>query len=320
MTGCGFEAIHGHRDALERLGRMLAENRLPHGLLFSGPVGVGKATTAQALVAALFCRERSAAADSGPRSCGHCPPCRKLAAGNHTDLILLEPPAEKTQIPVERVREVIAELNLTPLEAPRKVLLVDDAIQMNASSANALLKTLEEPPGAVLLILITRRPGLLLPTIRSRCQELRFRPLAPADLVAAAEPHAGGVDRDTLVQAADLAEGSVARLLELCTGPFKELRSKFRLDMDYLPRQRLGGLIDAAEFWGKKDHYPWARLFLRAWFREALRAGLLSTPPAAPGATRSLLELARHTEKTLEAAQVSNYNPQLVLEALFIRL
>jgi DNA polymerase-3 subunit delta' len=159
-----FDQILGHERQKDILGRALANGRLAHAYLFTGPDGIGKQLMAVALARAIVCHEQ--------RGCGDCPACRKIDHHNHPDLHFLEP--QGASIKIEQVRTIQRELNLKPLEAPRTICLIDQAELMTTGAANALLKTLEEPRGDTLLVLLTSQPNRLLATIRSRCQPLPF--------------------------------------------------------------------------------------------------------------------------------------------------
>jgi DNA polymerase-3 subunit delta' len=143
---------------------------LPHALLFSGDVGVGKATLAEALIHGLLCQSP---AEKGT-ACGQCQSCGLLAAGTHPDLLWLEPEEPGKAIPVDRIRAVGNFLALKGQYGGRQIVFINPAEAMNRHAANSLLKTLEEPTEDALLILISNQPSLLLPTIRSRCQQLVF--------------------------------------------------------------------------------------------------------------------------------------------------
>ncbi|MBZ5638648.1 MAG: DNA polymerase III subunit delta' [Acidobacteriia bacterium] len=219
-----FREILGQRAAIDLLRRVFASGRLPHALLFQGPAGVGKALAARALAAALQCRE------GGPDACGTCPPCVKLAQGNHPDFLWFtrlpkkeaasrgEEPGEagaddtedlrsdlKRDITIEQIRDLADHASYAPREGRRRVFAIDPADRMNLSAQNALLKTLEEPPGSSLLVLVTSRPQVLLPTVRSRCFVVRFAAM-PTDALAAALESRGVPHAEALARAA-LSEG-----------------------------------------------------------------------------------------------------------------
>lgn len=159
-----FDQILGHERQKEVLSRALANGRIAHAYLFHGPDGIGKRLVAMALARAIVCDEQ--------RGCGHCLPCRKIDHQNHPDLHILEP--DGNSIKIEQIRAIQRDLNLKPLESPRKICLIKQADLMTTGAANALLKTLEEPRGDTLLVLLTAQPNRLLETIRSRCQPLPF--------------------------------------------------------------------------------------------------------------------------------------------------
>lgn len=152
--------------AWAHLQAMLAADRLPHALLIAGPGGTGEHVFAERVAQALLCAEPARA------PCGACPACRQYGAGTHPDAIRLEPPEAGKAIPVDAVRALSGRLALTG--AGRKVALIDPADAMNANAANSLLKTLEEPPGDCVLLLVSLRPGRLPATVRSRCQRITF--------------------------------------------------------------------------------------------------------------------------------------------------
>ncbi|MBK6849699.1 MAG: DNA polymerase III subunit delta' [Proteobacteria bacterium] len=202
--------IVGQQRPIEALRRALATDRLPHALLFSGPRGVGKATTAQALALRLNC-ERPADLDG----CGRCGSCTKIAGGQHPDVVVIAP--DGAFIKVEQVRQLQEQLPYAPHEARWRLILVDGAEALHGSAANALLKSVEEPRPRNLFVLVTAAAHRVAPTLLSRCQRLRFTPLAAPALVTALRAHERGAAHgdDALQRVAVLAEGSVGHALEL---------------------------------------------------------------------------------------------------------
>ena len=184
-----WHGIHGHDEVVEQFRRALGRGRMASSFLFVGPEGVGKRKFALKLAQALLCQTRPEAALD---PCGECPACAQVAAGTHPDLALVARPPEKSFIPLElligdkehRGREGLChDIAMKPFMGGRKIALIDDGDYLNPEGANCLLKTLEEPPPRSVLILIGTSPTKQLPTIRSRCQLIRFRPL-PDDTVA----------------------------------------------------------------------------------------------------------------------------------------
>lgn len=156
-----------HSELWARLHALRASGRLPHALLFAGPVGIGKRAFAQRLGRMLVC---TAGIERAP--CGECAACRQYEAGTHPDCTTLSPPEPGKSISVEAVRDVTGRLGLSGQGT--KVALVDTAEAMTTSAANSLLKTLEEPPGDAMLLLVSDRSGRLPATVRSRCQRFAF--------------------------------------------------------------------------------------------------------------------------------------------------
>jgi len=186
--------IRHQERAVSILRRALRSGRMPHAYLFSGPTGVGKETAARALAARLLCADEKLPPDAD--ACGRCPSCHLVATGNHPDFHLIHrglhrlhpDPAIRARrglfLGVDLVRHFVIEpAGTRPTQGNRRVFLFREAERMNEEAQNALLKTLEEPPGAACLILVTSSAERLLPTIRSRCQHVPFGHL-PLDYVA----------------------------------------------------------------------------------------------------------------------------------------
>ncbi len=167
--------IVGHEWAVRQLQMAVEHDEVPHALLISGPDNVGKMTLARLVAGALLCKGQ---ADERP--CGACLVCRKLASGNHPDFMLVEPEEEGGALKIDQIRTVERFLSLTPNEGPCKIALIGAFESATTGAANALLKTLEEPPAYAHLILLAQDADMLLPTIVSRSQQIVLRPLAPA--------------------------------------------------------------------------------------------------------------------------------------------
>lgn len=202
----GFDAIIDQDRPIRILRAYLQHGTTPHALLFTGPEGVGKRSTALAFAMALNC---GAAAD---RPCGECRACRRIAGRRHPDIHHLAPAG--AMIRIDAVRELCRQLVLRPYEAAVRVGIIAQAEALNPAAANALLKMLEEPPPRTVLILTAGDARRLLPTIVSRCQQIRFAPIARRHLAAILE-RAYGFAGGEAQAAARLAEGSVTRALDL---------------------------------------------------------------------------------------------------------
>ncbi|HYD47557.1 MAG TPA: DNA polymerase III subunit delta', partial [Terriglobales bacterium] len=203
-----FAEIDGHDAVRQLLQNASRQDRLAHALLFAGADGIGKRSFTQAFIAWLTCTER------GDDACGQCAACRQLAAGSHPDVKWIGLSEKKKEIGVDRAREIKRFAQLRPAAAPQKAIVVDPAQCLNVAAQNALLKTLEDPPLRSILILIANNADALLPTVRSRCQRLNFRPL-PQDLVARILVEKEGLAAGKAGELAAVAEGSPGRALAL---------------------------------------------------------------------------------------------------------
>ena len=170
--------IIGQEKAINILLGTLSQNRIPSSYLFAGESGIGKKFTAVNFAKTLNCQKSQLSAISHQPSdcCDECPSCKKIDSQTHPDFMMVTP--EKSEIRVEEVRAIEEALSFAPYEGKRKVVIVDEAEAMNASAANAFLKTLEEPPPQSIIILIASSPERLPETIRSRCSRVNFLPLS----------------------------------------------------------------------------------------------------------------------------------------------
>jgi DNA polymerase-3 subunit delta' len=211
-------------DYMESLYARITSGHIAHALLFLGPAGSGKQALAGRVAAALLC-------ESGGVPCGQCRGCRLYNSGNHPELIRIEP--ENGLIKIARIRQMQQQIYIKPVQARRWVVLLDQADRMNHQAQNALLKTLEEPPQAT-LILTAASLARLLPTIRSRCQIYRVPPLSPAR-TAALLAQRTGIDAERALLYARMGN-SAGAALELAQWPeYAEMRG-----------QVLGLCVDAA--------------------------------------------------------------------------
>ena len=175
-----WEAIVGHAWAVEMLASGLANGRLGHAYLITGPEQVGKTTLARTFAQALNCE-----APEAERPCGQCRPCKLIATDRHPDVKFVSPEVSgrgKLTLKIEAIRQLQQDLTLSAYEARYKVAILERFDAATLGAANAFLKTLEEPPGKVILLLTATDADMLLPTISSRCRTLNLRPLSP-DLI-----------------------------------------------------------------------------------------------------------------------------------------
>jgi DNA polymerase III subunit delta' len=314
-----FSEIVGQDRAIAVLRRSITMERVAHAYLFTGIEGCGKRKTALAFIQAVFCGKDEA--------CGVCPSCRKLAHGQHPDLHILEP--DGAFIKIDQVRELQKELSYRPFEAPKKACIIDGAEKLNQSSGNALLKTLEEPPGDALMILITPERSAVLQTILSRCQTLQFQPLS-AELIEerlVRDQFSGEAAR----VAATLSGGSLKRGMEIATDGVLNGRGSFLERVIALNLRDVNTLFSTAEeLAADKEGLPGLLELLLSFLRDALI--YRSTPDALANADLEQL-VAREAERCSEARLmelieqlvtmrrmlVRNVNARMALEVFFMR-
>ena len=168
-----FAGFLGNSDLKQRLSASFRSGHSSHCYLLCGPAGSGKRTLARILAAALQCTSEHV-------PCGHCHPCRKVFSGTHPDVITVDDPDKKT-VYVDLIRQLQADAYVRPNEGRHKVYLIPRAQDMNENAQNALLKLIEEPPSYAVFLLLTDNAEKLLPTVRSRCAELRLEPVPKAE-------------------------------------------------------------------------------------------------------------------------------------------
>jgi DNA polymerase-3 subunit delta' len=237
-----WDSIRGQSQAIAFLRQSAAAGRLAHALLFAGPPGVGKALTARLLATALLC-ERSSVSELD--ACGQCRGCHLMEAGNHPDFLTVACPEGKSELPIEllvgsldnRGREGLChDLSLRPMLARRRVAVIDDADRMSNEGANAILKTLEEPPSYALIVLIAADLGKILPTIRSRCQTVRFSPLPVADVAELVTANGWTENAEEARVAAEMSGGSLSVAQQVLNPQLQAVRRSL---FDQLGKSRL---------------------------------------------------------------------------------
>jgi DNA polymerase III subunit delta' len=230
-----FSKLIGNAPVRHALRRLIEKDRVPNSLLMSGLEGVGKRQFALELIRTIICSER---AEDG--SCGVCSTCKRISsfempAADDKDaykrIVFSDHPDVGSVIPynrsilVDSIRHLEAEANFRPYEASARFFIIDDAEKMNDAASNALLKTLEEPPPTTHIILITSQPDALLPTIRSRCQTIRFGSVPEEEIERfLLEERAFG--RDEALVSARMSRGSVGRAVSMDLKRFADLRSR----------------------------------------------------------------------------------------------
>lgn len=251
-----FERLKGNYEVKGILKLLLAAGRVPNALLFAGADGVGKRQFAIELAKSLVCRE------SDVEGCDACSACMRAAAfvlpkpddkDAHKNVIFSEHPDVGAVIPynrnilVDAVRDLEKEANFLPYEAKARFFIIDDADKMNDAASNALLKTLEEPPPTSHIFLISSRPDSLLPTIRSRCQMLRFSPV-PSHEIEEFVKEKQALSKAAAALVSRLSQGSIGTALSTDTTRAQAQRDEMLTVLRSALREKsLEGLLRASE-------------------------------------------------------------------------
>jgi DNA polymerase-3 subunit delta' len=294
------------KTAQERLRRTHASGRMPHGLLIQAAPGLGSEWLARWAAALVMC------ADPAKAPCGACRACVQLAAATHPDFTWIVREEDARQLSVDQIRELCGAMALKSYGGGYKVAVIAEADAMNVNAANALLKTLEEPPPFTLLVLCSSRPSRLPATIVSRCQQVRVPKPAPA---AALEWLNARQPRKDWPDILEHAAGAPLKALELADGGFTQLNTDMTGALASLRERRLD-IVETAERWARNDFA--ARLdWLETWLSRTVRAALAgdSDLPSAPRTPKirplyGLLDRVR----ILKLEQATSLNMQLAAE------
>ena len=323
-----FNTVIGHEQPKRFLQAALQSGRLAHALLFHGEDRIGKRLVAKVLAQAVNCEASPAL--SPPDACGICRSCHQIESGSHPDVTMIEATSGRGE--TDQTREIESRFIYRPLVGSRKIVILDNADLLRHEAANALLKTIEEPPPDSLIILVSARPELLLPTIRSRCQELRFAPLAI------------GLVKDILIQQRRLSDtdarflamvsgGRIGLALEADVDALRAERADFLALVSPQSLESVGTLFGVAESMAKSEESEAALGWLAGWFRDLAIIKVGSDPDrllntdclddlhrfATQLTLEKILELAGFVE-TMEKGLERNLNKQLMLEGLLLRL
>ncbi len=315
--------VVGHPTALQRLARQRAEGRVAHAYLFTGPPQVGRRTLAWTWGMALLCQEPNP-------PCGACRSCRRMQAGHHPDAFLIAP--EGSSLRIDQVREAQRLLAHTPVEGPYRILVFDEAQAMTTEAANALLKTLEEPPSYAVLMLIAPSPESLLPTVVSRCQIIPLDPL-PVPVVCQALQERWGLGPDLADRLARLSGGRIGWAVQAAHDPeiLSAYAERIQRIHELLTQGRVERFAFAESLAGEGEGVRSAFLeTAMAWWRDVL---ILASGADLPLTHREdypfLQEVARQVglmgaRTALEATRRAwlalqrNANARLALEAMFL--
>ncbi len=325
-----WDEIVGHQTQRDLLRGTIARQRLAHTYLFVGMEGIGKQTFARKVAQCLMC-ERCTTAEFD--ACGLCSGCKQVLAGTHPDLFVVGCPEGKREIPIDTFlgpadkrgkSGLCYDLSHTPMAGGRKIALICDAERLNEESANALLKTLEEPPPHSLIILIATHIDSILPTIRSRCQILRFNPLAAADVAELLLKTGLTTDPAAAQVAAASSEGSLKQAAMLLNGELRAQRNKL-FDLLAAPAFNslavTGFVMDGVEAAGteaplQREQANWYFRFCVEFFKTAVTELITQQPGNIPQVTQYRLRFGHPTADQLTG--LSNVVERIIAAAVHL--
>jgi DNA polymerase-3 subunit delta' len=321
----------GHEHAWDRLLSVFERGQVHHAYVLAGPESIGKTTLALDFARLLVCESSLPAAE---KPCGVCAACRRVTHGNHPDVLLVEAEEGKRLLGVDAVRETVVRMaNLAPSAGGWRVFVIPEVERMTANTVNALLKTLEEPPPGVVIVLTSAEPETLLPTLLSRCQVLALQPLPTEDIARALRErwHASAEEAAAL---AELAQGKLGWAVRALERPelrnarvqvLERLAGLARTPRDERLRQAAGLAPDA------ETARTTLRLWLH-WWRDVTLAACGSPHLASAGSARAEAERQgralgqQRAEAFLrklldaQAALDANANPRLTYDVLLLDL
>lgn len=316
-------ALHhvlGQEHALRLLRNAFAHSRLAHAYLFAGPPGVGKHLTARQFAKAVYCEVEATDA------CDTCTACRKVDADNHPDVLEIEP--DGASIRIEQIRTLQQRLSFRPYEHDRIVIILDGCELLTPPATNALLKTLEEPPGHALLLLLTGNKTALPLTITSRCQLVPFRALTPAHLRTILERE--GLEREDATISIMMARGGLTTSEQIAAA--LEARGQAHALLTEVAQNNATEVfLQARKLAGKRDQCEALLDWLILLCRDLVMLNVAPSRPLYNDDLRSDLEPLARTlavSPLLEAFALAeqlrqylgmNLNPQLVFERFLMR-
>lgn len=333
-----WDQLKGHLEQRELFRRSIQHGRLSHAYMLVGPAGIGKLQFARLLAMSVFCRNHEL---QELNACGDCRACRGFLANSWPDYSEIGLPDGKNIIPISAIvgdddkrgrSGLCYDLSMSPQASDRRVAVINDAGQMSTEGANALLKTLEEPPADSLILLICDNADTLLPTIRSRCQAVRFFPLPEADIKDILMKEEFVENEADGAAVATLCEGSLQTAMQLLNPELRKLKnavSRGIVQLEQMQPLQLSSMIVSSleEISGstaeQRQNAQWLLRFVADAIRSRLKglaSGDLSDPLSQRmGAKDGVDLLAPMLNRTIEASiQIAGSSPvKLVMEALF---
>lgn len=324
-----FADVIGHDHPKKLLQAAMSSDRLAHAYLFHGEDRIGKRLLAVRVAQALLCDVVSNPADG----CGACRSCVQIESRSHPDFNVIHPDPEQTtpQIKIEQIRDLEQQIIYRPLIGDRKICLIDDADRMTIGAANALLKTLEEPPDHSLFLLVSGRAFALPATIRSRCQTLRFAAPAQTQIEAALILRRNLSPADARFLAI-LSEGRIGEALDSDVEAMKSRQHEYSTLLAPSALYSISHLLNTAETLSKTDRAGEALAWLQRWLRDILTVAVggaidhvldldrreMFATLAENVHVDALIDLLQHIDE-LQRQSTRNLNLHMALENVFIR-
>ncbi|MBA3868832.1 MAG: DNA polymerase III subunit delta' [Chloroflexota bacterium] len=319
--------IYGHEWAVEHLRKSIANARIRHAYLIVGSESIGKETLARALAMTLNCTSE----DENARPCGQCSSCKRIASGNHPDMIYSELDGTTGALKIEEIRTVTGKIALKPYEARYRIAILRDFDHARPQAQDALLKTLEEPPPQALLILLAPSTESLLPTITSRSQVIHLRPL-PTETVHEILVRDKQVPEDQADLLARLSGGRMGWVMQVLAEPsmLEQRTEALNILEKSVPMNRAKRFEIAEDL--SKDKlalYPLLELWQSYWRDVLLLCQGIGKNPANIDRLATLEQIASHTSadealtalqatRTLLSNLTTNLNLRLALEVMFL--
>lgn len=283
----GLKCLIDQEKPILLIKTILKKKKLPNALLFTGIEGIGKMVAAQGFAMACNCYKNLIPDDqleqdafstlpenshSDIEPCGICKSCKKILSGNHPDVLIVEPTGNF--IKIDQIRALCRTLTIKPYEAGFRIIIISNAQSLNPESSNALLKILEEPPDRTIFVLTAVQLSDLLPTIVSRCQNVRFNPVSPQKIEIFLSETLGVNQSDAEILA-PMANGSLSKAMDMAkSGDSKnwiKKRNWLLNEIESLSYEHIGLLLALAEKLSKKkDHISESLEIILTWFRDLI--------------------------------------------------
>jgi DNA polymerase-3 subunit delta' len=305
----------GHKTEKEILMKLARNGTIPHAFLFSGPKRIGKKSVALEFIKHISCSNKG----EGWKSCNACYNCRNIDGNTFPDLVMVVPEDDSKDIKIEQMRDLQERFSLTSFGGGYKVAIIDDAHLMNTHTQNSFLKMLEEPRGRTIMILVTDKPDTLLPTIRSRVQELRFSILPKGEI----EKYliSLGAPEEEAREISAISSGQIGKAVEYYTD--KEKKKHFDdsiKELQEMMRSNLGKRFAYSK--EKSDDLESLLEMLEIWERYFRKEMIIKViKPSAEGKTvRELKEIVKKIDRSRDLLENTNSSKRLVLDSLMAEL